>query len=139
MEPVRHKIVPGIHILPTLKFRIQTSSLYLNFQAKLGKNTFLLNSAPGFIMSGFEFNFLFIKSSVGEIPVVLCGVILYLNKNVFSFSCRLPDPFSDFKSSNKSFCASICNRMIGTGFDMQNAVPFHKTFKFFACKTRSVI
>ena len=55
----------------------------------MGKNTFLFNSVP---MLSFEFNFLFIKSLAGEIPVVLYGVILYLNKNVFSFSFKLPDP-----------------------------------------------
>ena len=53
---------------------------------------FLLNPGPGFIMLSFEFNVLFIKGSVGEIPVVHCIVILYINKNVFSFSFKLLDP-----------------------------------------------
>ena len=51
-----------------------------------------VNSAPGFIMLSFEFNFLFIKSSVGRTLVVLSAVILYVNKNVFSFLFKPSDP-----------------------------------------------
>ena len=74
MGPVRHKIVPRVRLLPTPKFRIQTSSPSLNYVATLGKNTFLLSSAPGFIMLSFEFNFLFIKGLVGEMPAALCSI-----------------------------------------------------------------
>ena len=139
MGPVRYKIVPGIHLLPTLKFHIQTSSHSLNCLAILGKNIFLLNN----LNLSFKFNFLFIKSSVGEIPVVLCGVILYVNKNVFSFSFKQIDPSIFLKMLLKFltslFVHSFCSRMVGSGFDMQNSVLFHKRFKFFACKTRSAI
>ena len=82
MRSVQHNIVPSIHLLPVLKFLIQTLSPSLNCLVTLGKNTFFFNSTPGFIMLSFEFNFQFIKSSVNKIPVVLCSVILYINKHL---------------------------------------------------------
>lgn len=88
MGPVRLKIVTGI----LFKFGFQTLSVSLNYLVTIqAKNKFLFNNAPGFKLLSFEFNFLFIKSSASEIPVLLCGEVLHLNKNVFSFSFKLAD------------------------------------------------
>ena len=89
MGPVRHKIVTGI----LFKFGFQTLSASLNYLLTIqAKNKFLFNYAPGFKLLSFEFNFLFIKSSASEIPVLLlCGEILHLNKNAVSFSFKLAD------------------------------------------------
>ena len=91
MGTVEHKILPSIHLLSILKISNPTLSSYLNWLVTLRKNTFLFKSTLAFTIISFEFNFLFIKISVGEILVVLCVVILYVNKNVFSFSFKLTD------------------------------------------------